>query len=63
MIHDQIFILGLSITLNTDIVAYLILHASMAEFTAQLLSLSYVYLISSDEGSMSGLLCRLKSLK
>ncbi len=29
-------------------VASLILHASIAEITAQLLSLSYVYLISSD---------------
>ncbi len=36
------------IQLNTDIMllASLILHASIAEITAQLLSLSYVYLIS-----------------
>ncbi len=33
-------------------VASLILHASIAEITAQLLSLSYVYLISSDDGSI-----------
>ncbi len=39
--------------LNTDIMfASLILHASIAEITAQLLSLSYVYLISSDDGSI-----------
>ncbi len=30
----------------------LILHASIAEITAQLLSLSYVYLILSDDGSI-----------
>ncbi len=30
----------------------LILHASIAEITAQLLSLSYVYLISSDDGAI-----------
>ncbi len=41
------------IQLNTDIyVASLILHASIAEITAQLLSLSYVYLISSDDGAI-----------
>ncbi len=33
-------------------VASLILHASIAEITAQLLSLSYVYLISSDDGAI-----------
>ncbi len=33
-------------------VASLILHASIADITAQLLSLSYVYLISSDDGSI-----------
>ncbi len=33
-------------------VASLILHASIAEITAQLLSLSYVYLISSDDSSI-----------
>ncbi len=33
-------------------VASLILHASIAEITAQLLSLSYVYLISSDNGEI-----------
>ncbi len=60
MIHDHIFILGSSITLNIDIVAYLILHASMAEFTAQLLSLSYVYLISSDEGSIVRIVVQIK---
>ncbi len=41
--------------LNTDIMllASLILHdASIAEITAQLLSLSYLYLISSDYGSI-----------
>ncbi len=31
---------------------YATLHASIAEITAQLLSLSYVYLISSDNGSI-----------
>ncbi len=31
---------------------YPTLHASIAEITAQLLSLSYVYLISSDDGSI-----------
>ncbi len=42
-------------------VASLILHSSIAEITAQLLSLSYVYLISSDDGSYykSEFLCRL----
>ncbi len=40
--------------LNTDIMllASLILHANIAELTAQLMSLSYVYLISSDDGSI-----------
>ncbi len=38
--------------LNTEIVASLILHASIAEIIAQLLSLFYVYLISSDDGSI-----------
>ncbi len=33
-------------------VASLILHSSIAEITAQLLSLSYVYLISSDDGTI-----------
>ncbi len=33
-------------------VASLILHASIAEITAQLLPLCYVYLISSDDGSI-----------
>ncbi len=33
-------------------VASLILHASIAEITAQLLSSSYVYLISSDDGAI-----------
>ncbi len=33
-------------------VASLILHASIAEITAQLLSLSYEYLISSEDGSI-----------
>ncbi len=33
-------------------VASLILHASKAEITAQLFSLSYVYLILSDDGSI-----------
>ncbi len=33
-------------------VASLIFHASIAEITAQLLSLSYVYLISSDDGAI-----------
>ncbi len=33
-------------------VAALILHASIAEITAQLLSLTYVYLISSDDGAI-----------
>ncbi len=33
-------------------VASLIFHASIAEITAQVLSLSYVYLISSDNGAI-----------
>ncbi len=45
-------------------VASLILHASIAEITAQLLSLSYVYLISSDDGAIIIIfLCRLTSWK
>ncbi len=42
------------IQLNTVIMLLvsLILHASIAEITAQLLSLSYVYLISLDDGSI-----------
>ncbi len=43
-------------------VASLILHASIAEITAQLLSLSYVYLISSGDGAIIMIfLCRLTS--
>ncbi len=43
-------------------VASLILHTSIAEITAQLLSLSYVYLISSDDGAIIiFFLCRLTS--
>ncbi len=40
--------------LNTDIMLFasLIWHASIAEITAQLLFLSYVYLILSDDGSI-----------
>ncbi len=38
-------------------VASLILHASIAEITAQLLSLSYVYLISSDDGAIIMIFC------
>ncbi len=38
-------------------VASLILHASIAEITAQLLSLSYVYLISSDDGVIIRIFC------
>ncbi len=34
------------------LLASLILHASIATITAQLLSLSYVYLIASDDGSI-----------
>ncbi len=34
------------------LLAFLIVHASIAEITAQLLSFSYVYLISSDDGSI-----------
>ncbi len=45
-------------------VASLILHASIAEITAQLLSLSYVYLISSGDGAIIMIfLCRLTSWK
>ncbi len=45
-------------------VASLILHASIAEITAQLLSLFYVYLISSDDGVIIMIfLCRLTSWK
>ncbi len=52
------------IQLNTDIMFSLILHASIAEITAQLLSLSYVYLISSDDGAIIMIfLCRLTSWK
>ncbi len=42
------------IQFNTDIMllASLILHAIIAEITVQQLSLSYVYLISSDDGSI-----------
>ncbi len=46
------------IQLNTDIMdASLILHASIAEITAQLLSLSYVYLLSSDDGAIIMIFC------
>ncbi len=38
-------------------VASLILHASIAEITAPLLSLSYVYLISSDDGAIIMIFC------
>ncbi len=38
-------------------VASLILHAIIAEITAKLLSLSYVYLISSDDGSIIRIFC------
>ncbi len=40
--------------LNTDIMLHdsLILHASISKITAQLLYLSYVYFISSDNGSI-----------
>ncbi len=38
-------------------VASLILHASIAEITAQLLSLSYVYLISSDDCAIIMIFC------
>ncbi len=38
-------------------VASLILHASIAKITAQLLSLSYVYLISSDDGAIIMIFC------
>ncbi len=52
------------IQLNRYYVASLILHASIAEITAQLLSLSYVYLISSDNGAIIIIfLCRLTSWK
>ncbi len=44
-------------------VASLILHASIAEITAQLLSLSYVYLIHQTMARLSGFLCRLTSWK
>ncbi len=43
-------------------VASLILHASIAE-TAQLLSLSYVYLISSDDGSIIRIFVQINILK
>ncbi len=49
---------------NRYYVGSLILHASIAEITAQLLSLSYVYLISSDDGAIIMIfLCRLTSWK
>ncbi len=45
-------------------VASLILHASIAEITAQLWSLSYVYLIQSDDGAIIMIfLCRWTSWK
>ncbi len=53
--REEQFNFSFFIQLNTDIIllASLILHASIAKITAQLLSLSYVYLISrSDDGSI-----------
>ncbi len=45
---------GAAHSAKTDIIASLILHAKIAEITAQKLSLSYIvyYLISSDNGSI-----------
>ncbi len=45
-------LIQLNSLLHRYYVASLILHASIAEITAQLLSLSYVYLISSDDGAI-----------
>ncbi len=42
---------------HRNYVASLILHASIAEITAQLLSLSYVYLISSDDSEIFMIFC------
>ncbi len=44
-------------------VASLILHASIAEIIAQLLSLSYVYLISSDDGSITRIFVQINSVR
>ncbi len=53
------------IQLNTDILlrASQILHASIAKITAQLLSLSYVYLILSDNGSIIWIFVQIKILE
>ncbi len=44
-------------------VASLILHASIAEITAQLLSLSYVYLISSNDGAIMRIFVQINILE
>ncbi len=44
-------------------VASLILHASIANITAQLLSLSYVYLILSDDGSIIRIFAQINILE
>ncbi len=44
-------------------VATLIIHASIAETPAQLLSLSYVYLISPDDGSIIRIFLQIKTLE
>ncbi len=41
----------------------LILHSSIAEITAQILSLFYVYLISSDDGSIIRIFVQINILK
>ncbi len=45
------------------LLASLILHASIAEITAQLLSLSYVYLISSEDGSIMWIFVQINILE
>ncbi len=45
------------------LLASLILHASIAEITAQLLSLYYVYFISSDEGSIISIFVQINILE
>ncbi len=53
------------VQLNTDIMllASLISHASTAEITAQLLSLSCVYLILSDDGSIIRIFVKINILE
>ncbi len=45
------------------LLASLIVHASIAEITTQLLSLSYVYLISSDDDSIISIFVQINILE